>query len=224
MNIKEAIACSPIFSSLSEGVLEDIRWMSEMKKAAKGGLIFSEGEEADSIFVVATGVVELVKIAQDGRELLVRRVESGETFAEAAVLSGDSYPVNAVASEDSELVVIDGIKFLNYLRERPEVSLSIMGAMSKLLLHWNALLSALSLHSVESRLAMWILKRSEREGGDRVVLDLKKRDLASLLGTVPETLSRNLRKLADTGAIALDGDAIIINDNKVLQSIIGRSR
>ena len=221
MNIKGTISQSLIFSSLGEEALDDLCAISESKRVGSDKLIFSEGEKAECIFVVAAGIVELVKIAQDGRELLVRRIESGETFAEAAVFSGEAYPVTAIARKDAELVVVDGARFLKYLKGRPEVSLSIMSAMSKLLLHWNALLSELSLHSVESRLAMWILRRSEREGSDRILLDLKKKDLASLLGTVPETLSRNLRKLCDSGAITVEGDAIIINDNKALQSATG---
>ena len=97
MNIKEAISGSPIFSSLGEKALAEICDISETRGAGAGEMIFSEGEEARALFILAEGEIDLVKYTPDGRERFVRHVGEGETFAEAAMFAGEAYPVSAVA-------------------------------------------------------------------------------------------------------------------------------
>jgi CRP/FNR family transcriptional regulator, dissimilatory nitrate respiration regulator len=212
----------PLFADLDRKALAELASIAEVRRASKGELLFSEGDEARALFILSEGIVELVKMEPSGREQFVRRVARGETFAEAAMFSGGAYPASAIARAHSELIAISKEKFLRCVRAHPEVALAIMGAMAKLLRHLNTLVSELALGSVESRLAAWLLRRSREAGKLTFMLGIAKKELAFRLGTVPETLSRNLRKLKDDGAIRLEGERLTILDAPALEETAGR--
>jgi CRP/FNR family transcriptional regulator, dissimilatory nitrate respiration regulator len=213
----------PLFADLDRKALAELAAIAEVRRAGRGELLFSEGDEAAALFILAEGVVELVKIEPSGREQFVRRVARGETFAEAAMFSGGVYPAMAIARTPSQLFVISKRKFLQYVRVHPEVSLAIMGAMAGLLRHLNALISELALGSVEDRLAAWLLKKSREAGRATFMLGISKKELAFRLGTVPETLSRNLRKLKDGGVIRVTGERVTILDADSLDECVAKT-
>ena len=208
-----------IFLGLGNAPIADLSAISIRKEFNKGEIIFSEGDIASSLYVMDDGDVHLVKISRDGRNQLVRRVTCGDIFAEAAVFSGKAYPATAIANTKSSVVMIDKKRFLSFIKEHPEVSLQIMGAMSQLLRHLNSLLADMSLDGVSQRLAAYLLRRS-KEDGMNFNLGFSKAELAFRLGTVPETLSRNLRKLSSEGAISVSGRTIEIKDVTVLKKNI----
>jgi CRP-like cAMP-binding protein len=222
MNIEEAISGSPIFSSLGEKALSEICDISETRRADVGEMIFSEGEDARALFILVEGEVDLVKYTPDGRERFVRHVGEGETFAEAAMFAGEAYPVSAVARRSSTLIAIDKGKFHKFVCDHPDASIAMLGAMARLLRHWSVLLSELSLTSVESRIATWLIRKSRASKGDSFKLGIPKKELAFKLGTIPETLSRNLRKLTESGTISMDGDEVTIGDLGALEDIASR--
>ncbi len=219
--IREILKNSPLFAGLSAAALGDLTKASRKCAFASGEMIFSEGDEAEALFILAGGTVDLIKSSSAGKEQLVRSVKRGEIFAEAAMFSGDTYPVTAIARAPSELVSITKAAFVRFLKTHPDASMAIIGTMAKLLRHLNNLLSELSLSSVESRLAAWLLRRMREKGSRSFLIGIAKRDLAFRLGTVPETLSRNLRKLAQSGAIRVAGEKVTIVDADLLEESAG---
>lgn len=219
MKISSFIQGCQLFSDLGKGALSALEKVSVTKEYGEGQIIFSEGDDAEALFILMDGQVDLLKSSAQGKEQLVRQVEGGEMFAEAAMFSGATYPATAIAKSGSRLIVITKNKFLDLVRIHPEVAIAIIGTMSKLLRHLNHLLSDLSLGSVTSRLAAYLLHLVHRENSNRVQLDVSKKELAYRLGTVPETLSRNLKKLRGAGVIEVAGQNIIINDINALEDL-----
>lgn len=210
------------FSGLSDEALGELARIAIPRRAKRGEALFAEGEAALALFILREGVVDLLKGSSSGREQLVRRVKRREIFAEAAVFAGGSYPVTAVARAPSELLAIRRERFLDFLRRYPDASLAIMGVMANLLRHLNMLLADLSLEEVVGRLAAFLLARSRERGRPDFSIGMTKRDLAARLGAVPETLSRNLRKLREGGAIVVRGDFVKILDAARLERAAGR--
>lgn len=204
---------------MGKRAIGDLSSVSKLKEIAKDEMIFSEGEDARALFILAEGEVNLVKYTPEGRERFVRHVGEGETFAEAAMFAGEAYPVSAVARASSKLIAIDKGDFHKFVSDHPDASIAMLGAMARLLRHWSSLLSELSLTSVESRIAAWLIKKAKRSGSNSFKLGIPKKELAFKLGTIPETLSRNFRKLADSGTISVDGDEVTIEDLGSLEDI-----
>jgi len=219
MNKRELILSIPIFSELAGKAVANLSAISRIEKFEKGELIFMEDDDADALFILADGAIDLVKGTADGRERFIRRVKPGETFAEAAMFAGDAYPVSALARSRGTLLAINRDDFRMFMRRHPEASMAMLAAMARLLRHWSDLLSELSLSTVEGRIAAWLMRRARESRGDSFDLGMQKRELAFRLGTVPETLSRNLRKLKEMGAIRLEGERIHIKDMEILEEL-----
>jgi len=212
MNTHELIKETPLFSELKPNAQTELQKITLTITFSKDEMLFTEGEPAENLYILSSGTVDLIKSSPDGKEQLIRQVDEGETFAEAAMFSGESYPVTAIARSKGSLLVIHKNKFLSFIKKNPEISMQIMGAMAKLLRHLNQLITKMTLGSVQSRLAAFIIKRSRESGSPSFELGMKKQELAFQLGTISETLSRNLRKLQDDGIIEVNGQSITIKN------------
>lgn len=220
MHLKDAVKNSFLFSDLSPESLADLEKISIRRTFGKGEMPFHEDEPANSLFMLGSGSVNLVKSSAEGKEQLIRTVKPGEIFAEAALFSGENYPVTAIATAKSIVYSINKEKLLKFISKKPEVSLKMMGAMARLLRHLNSLIADLTLGSVSSRLAKFLLTKYNETGSKSFDLGMKKQDLAKKLGTAGETLSRNLSKFKDLSLIDIKGSYVVIKDLKGLKKYI----
>jgi CRP/FNR family transcriptional regulator len=219
MKTESLIKQCPLFSELNAEAVNSLAEAAQKKGYEKGVILFGEGEEAKALYILVKGSVDLVKSSSEGKEQFVRSVKPGEVFAEAAMFAGDLYPVTAMSKSPSACLIITKDRFAKLASRHPEISMTIIGTMARLLRHLNKVISDLSLGSVSSRLAAYLLKRSKECGSATVKLDISKRELAFQLGTIPETLSRNLKKMRDQNLIETRGKLIILSDIKGLKRL-----
>ena len=208
-----------IFSYLTPRDLTQLATIASLETHRKGETIFTEGDDADALWVLLKGQVKIYKVGPDGREQVLRIVRAGESFAEAAALARSAFPAGAEATARSTTARFPADDFLRLLEASPQLATNMIVALSHLLRGFAALVDALALRDVPSRLAKYLLDASLRAGADTVVLDVRKTVLAARLGTVSETLSRALRRLREQGLIAVDGQRIEILDRSALQRV-----
>ncbi|MFH1874158.1 MAG: Crp/Fnr family transcriptional regulator [Pseudomonadota bacterium] len=216
INLKQYV----LFADLDQRGLVAIENIAVLKNISANNAIFYADEPAQTLFLVQKGKVDLIKSSTEGKEQLIRQVNSGEIFAEAAMFSGTTYPVNAITRTDCELILINKKDLLRLIKIHPEISFKMMGAMANLLRHLNNLISELSLGSVSSRLALFLFKRFRQEGKNKFSLGLPKKELAFQLGTIPETLSRTLKKMKKSGLIQVEKDKVTIKDPEQLTTLL----
>jgi CRP/FNR family transcriptional regulator len=191
----------------------------------RGKIIFQEGDEGRGFYVVGAGKVKIYKLAPDGKEQILHIFGPGEPFAEVPVFAGQCYPANAEALEDSRLFFFPRLGFLELIRRHPSLALNMLAVLSRRLRQLAALVEDLSLKEVPARLAAYFLYQSEGSASEsEFELDIPKGQLASLLGTIPETLSRILAKMAKEGLIASSGPRIRILHKPGLQELAGGVR
>lgn len=219
MNTKEILKTCVLFSDLDSQSISELAAIANAKSFESGAIIFSEGDESRSFYILSEGSLDLVKISPDGRERLARSVKKGEVFAEAAVFSGDSYPATAIARSACRIFAIEKHAFISLVRRNPEVSFKIMGVMARLLRHLNSLLADASLNSVSTRLAKYLIARSKETNSRAFDLGIKKQELAFHLGIVPETLSRTFKKFQTAGFVAVHGKWIKIKNIEGLRRV-----
>lgn len=208
-----------LFSTLSVDEMDSVATISNDRSIPKGETIFSEGDEAISLYILSKGSVRLVKFLPDGRETTLRVVEDGETFAEAAVFFGSDYPATAIASEKSEIISIEKRSFIQLISKKPAIALKMLGVMASLLRHLNVRASELKSKSVAARTASILLKCAKESGRPSFKLTISKGAIASMIGTIPATLSRNLKELKKNRVIDVKGDLIEILDMNELKDI-----
>ncbi len=207
-----------MFASLTTEDLDPLCALARLQTEERGSLLFSEGEEAAGFFVIAAGRVKIYKLSADGKERILHIVHSGDTFAEAAIFGDGRYPAFAETLSPAELVFLPGREFLELLHNRSGIAISMIAGLSQFLRQFAHQIEELTFKDVPARLAGYLLKlKAEPDGSYQ--LPVSKSQLASNLGTVSETLSRSLRKLADEELIRVDGKRIEILDQELLEEM-----
>jgi CRP/FNR family transcriptional regulator len=212
-----ALARAPIFSGLEPADLAALAAVVTVRELPKGTALFEEGEEAKGLFLVAEGKLKVFKATPDGREQILHFIFPGETFAEVALFAGKAYPASAQTLEPSRVLFVPRDGFFGLLRKRPEITNRLLAGMALWVRRFTDLLAEYA-KAVPSRVAGYLLAEALRQqpralaDGTRVRLAVNKGELASHLGTVPETLSRAFARLRDEGLIEVEEREIVIRD------------
>jgi CRP/FNR family transcriptional regulator len=219
MELTRILAGIPLFNGLTEQQLADLTMIVTDQQYKRGTTIFAEGDRGLGFFILVSGQVKIYKMSVDGKEQTLHIFGPGEPFAEAAVFTGKSYPAYADALQDSRVLFIPRDSFVNLLQENPALTMNMLGALSQRLKKFAGMIEALSLKEVPGRLASHLLLLSGQQGGDDFDLNIGKAQLASILGTIPETLSRIFKKLSEGGYIEVQGARIRIIDREGLEAL-----
>jgi len=218
MDIRKFLINTFLFDSFTEKEIGLLLFSASLKKVDKGNQIFSEGLDATAFFIVVSGKVKIYKLSPDGKEYTLHIHGPGDPVAEAAIFDAMVYPASCMALEDTALVRISREGILKLIKEHPDLALKMMSGYSKRLRHFVAKIEELSLKDIKSRLAGYLLENSAVENGVTVChLLYSKKELSSLLGTIPETLSRALAFLKQKKLIVEKNNTIIIPDPEKLR-------
>lgn len=206
MDIFDHIAAIPMFQELPKEHHRDLATVAVDQVFKRGQLIFSEGDEGIGFYVIISGQVKIFKLSLEGKEQILHIFGPGEPIGEVAVFTGRHFPANAEALQKSRVFFFPRATFMDLIEKNPSVALNMVAVLSQRLRRFAALIENLSLKEVPGRLAAYLLYLSRRqEGMDDLRLDIPKGQLASLLGTIPETLSRILTKMVKADMIQLEG-------------------
>ncbi len=202
----EQIAAVKLFRALQKPELETLARIVSECNYAKNQVIFTQGEPGDGFYVAVEGRVKVFKVGTDGKEQILHVFGPHEPFGEVPVFEGGPYPASSAAMEACRLLYFPREDFVALLKENHDLSLKMLAVLSKRLRKFTRLVEDLSLREVPGRLAAHLLYLAEHaENTDSVELDISKGQLASVLGTIPETLSRILAKMAQQGLIETVG-------------------
>lgn len=194
---------SPIFFN----ILKDI---STLEFVGKREHLFFEGDKGEHFYFLISGKVKLYKITSAGKDVVVKIVNPGEIFAEITIID-NKYPVNAVALEKSTVLKINGKSFLNFLAKDTDLNKKFMFMLLQRIKTLLSRLEIIGTESVEERVLHYIKELAMKKGNE-FTLPISKGELASLLFTSPETISRTFAKLRDKGILEMDGKKIIVKN------------
>jgi CRP/FNR family transcriptional regulator len=225
-NLSQNVSSISLFSGLSQAEHVELASIAIIKHYKKGQTIIVDGAEAMGFFSIIAGRVRVFKLSMEGKEQILHVFGPGDTFAEAAVFAMHRYPAHADALEDCSTLIFPRRPFIDLVSRRPAIALNMLADLSKRLHRFTNLIEDLSLKETPGRLAAHLLYLSERQGdSDDLILDLPKTQLASLIGTIPETLSRVLARMTKEGLIESTGlREIRILDRESLGEIANSER
>ncbi|OGQ98570.1 MAG: transcriptional regulator [Deltaproteobacteria bacterium RIFOXYD12_FULL_55_16] len=210
----------PLFAGLTAEQYDELAMIITLQDYRRGQGIFAEGDEGTGFYVVMEGLVKIYKLSIEGKEQILHIFGPGEPFAEAAVFIGSTFPAHALALEKSRTIFIPRRAFIELIQTNPALAMNMLAALSMRLKKFAHLIEDLSLKEVPGRVAAHLLYLSGQQGdSDTVKLNIGKAQLASLLGTIPETLSRILTKLGKQGLISSEGPQITILDRDGLEDL-----
>ncbi len=215
--IKAAVTKGPLFNGLPPDQIDRIVGIVIARRYNRGETIFFEGDEGTGFYVVETGKVKVYKMSLSGKEQILHIFGPGEPFGEVPVFHGQPFPATAEALTVSALIFFPRDKFIQLLHQTPSIALNMLAVLSMRLRRFATQIENLSLKEVPARLAGYLLYLLEEQKNDKVIeLEISKGQLASLLGTIPETLSRIFARMSDEGLIVVEGRTIHILDRERL--------
>jgi len=218
--IVDIIAGIPLFNGLPENQLLAIKQIAVEKKVNKGEAIFSEGDEGKGFFVVLEGRMKIYKVSAEGKEQILHIFGPGKPFGEVPVFAGQKFPANAQAISKGRLLFFPRAAFVQLITENPSLSLNMLAIMSSKLREFTLQIENLSLKEIPARLASYLIYLADQQQSDELVtLTISKGQLASILGTIPETLSRIFAKLSSQDLINVQGPKITLLDREGLEDL-----
>ena len=219
MKIREAIESSGLFQGLPAAEIDEIVAIVIEKKYQRGESIFFEGDPGNGFYMVSEGRVKIFKMSLNGKEHILHIFGEGEPFGEVPVFHGQPFPASAEAMVKSSVLFFPRDRFVQLVHRTPSIALNMLAVLSMRLRRFASQIENLSLKEVPARLADYLLYLLEEQGReDSVELEISKGQLASLLGTIPETLSRIFAKMTEEGLIEVVGRRINILDRHGLEA------
>jgi CRP/FNR family transcriptional regulator len=212
----------PVFSMLDSESLHLVASACRTRSVTKGALVFRDGDPCDAMFAVVSGSVRVYKVARDGRERTLHIVRPPHSFAEAALFSDGGYPAFAAALSPTVLLVVPKLALLHVLVERPASGLGLFRSLSQWLRRLLDELEVETFLNTRARVAAWLLREADGQphATRRVTLSQPRKEIASQLGMVPETLSRIQADLAERGLIRASRRYVDILDREGLRDLI----
>lgn len=202
----------PYFSGLDEKALTWVEQATLRKRYQQGELVFLEEESCLGLYIVESGWARAVKISPEGREQVIRFVGPGDVFNEVGVLTGGINVITVEALEVLSLLIVERATLLSLVDHYPSLARALIENLAGRVLYAMHLVTDLSLRSVESRLACYLIKQADENNVINRQSWATQAVIASRIGTVPVVVNRAFRTFVEEGLIELGrGEIKILN-------------
>ena len=200
---KACVSLVPIFNHLEDEQLDEIMVTTRSVAYKKNELIYHAGDESDSLYIINKGKVRIYRLSDSGKEQLVRILKPGEFTGEMALFSESTHESYAEAIVDTKICMIKRSDLQEFLLKYPSIALKVIAEFSSRLEASEKQTTRFSTEKVETRIALFLAESldEEEQGTAELTLPMSKKDLASYLGTTPETISRKFNDLEKKGYI-----------------------
>ncbi len=212
----EILRQMPVFSPLDPVTLRDIYRRMTVKRWYGGAIIVGQEEPGDAFYVVVKGQTREVLFGENGREMTLSTLGEGDFFGAMALLDGKARSANVVAVDDVVLLSMRRDTFFACLEAHPQVAMRLLAEMSLKLRAANELINNLALHDVSSRLMRTLVNLAEQTGDlrdDGIFISRRptQQELANMVGTCRETVSRALSSMSRKGLVVCRGRSLFLS-------------
>ncbi|WP_438348081.1 Crp/Fnr family transcriptional regulator [Paenibacillus sp. FA6] len=213
----------PILDILSSEEKIEVMNTSISKKYKKGEIIFSPGHSSANLWIVHRGSVKISRFSSTGKEQIVRILSQGDFTGELSLFSHTILTSTAEALEPTEICLIQGKVINDLMLRKPQIAIKFLEKYTERIEMAEDKLEQLTLYDIEQRIAKVLLDMLEEQQTDQtedntLILPISKKDLAVMIGTSQESLSRKLSFFQEQGWIKLVGQRqITILDRESLE-------
>jgi len=199
------VARVPIFNHLKPEEMREVSASIRPMKLKKGELLYRAGDISDSLFMVHRGKLHLYRLFENGKQQLVRVLCAGSFTGEFALFNRSVHDGYAEAVESSEICRIDRSDLQQLMLRYPDIPFKILQELSRRLEQAESRSARFTAEDAETRIAVYLSRLADEQSTLDIELPMPRRDLASLLGTTPETVSRKLASFEARGWIKQNG-------------------
>ena len=216
----DLIRTVPLFSTLTDEEFNQLAHIFVARAYRKNQVIFLEEETGNYMYLVLSGKVKVAKAGVGGKETILAIHRTGDFFGEMSLLDGKTAPATVSAMEDAKIISVSGTDFHKYLLHNEKVMQQIIQVLcARLRQVWQT--QSLSSSTADARIRMGIFQLAKRHGirdarGTIIDLKITHQELAEMVGTSRETVTRVLTRLREQKIIEVDQRRITLIDSKAL--------
>jgi CRP/FNR family cyclic AMP-dependent transcriptional regulator len=201
----------PLFSSLTDSELTAIEKVAVKKTFPKNTILLSEGDSTDALYVICEGKVKVTIDDNEGKELILSILGTGEYFGEMALLDDEPRSASVTTKETTQLLIISKNDFMGFFSSNP-IALNLLKDLIKRLREANKKIESLGLLDVYGRVARILNQFAKSQEGKMVIEEkLTHQEIANMIGSSREMVSLILKELSNGGYITIDKKLITIN-------------
>ena len=213
------------FCNLNRKTMESLEEIKFTSVYPRGALLFVEEEQPRGVFILCSGRVKLTTSSSEGKKLILKIVQPGEVLGLSSAILGKPYEVSAETIEPSQVNFIKRTDFIGFLNGHTEACMRAAEQLSQKYQMAQREIRSLGLSaSTSEKLAKLLLDWCEDgqhiNGGVRLKVVLTHEEIAQMLGTTRETITRLLSDLKKKGMIDIKGSTVMITDHKRLQGMV----
>jgi CRP/FNR family transcriptional regulator len=215
----------PAFSALADEDLARVAEVTVPRRFEAGQVVFREGDESDTCYIVRSGHARAVREHTGGRSITLAHFGPGDIFGELAMFDDERRSATVETLEPTEVIAILGGDMRRLLREHPDIAVKLLSALGRRLRETNERLTRQSFQTVQSRVASVLVQlvasaRSEGAGDGDVLITSTQADLAQLAGSSRESASRFLAVLERARIITQGRGKLIVHDPDALERYV----
>lgn len=210
--LEEVLSRNPLFTGLEQLYFKDLIPKGEVRTWPEGTQIITEGESGDSVYFILSGEVKVTLYGEEGREIVLAVLKEGDMFGEMSIIDDKPRSANVEATEDLECLVIGKMGFLDYLSRHHKVYMRFFAYLTGRLREATRKIGGLALLDVCGRIAHTLIGMSEGGAKEKVVAIKRPthEELAAMIGSSREVVSRALKKMTQEGYIKIEKDRILL--------------
>jgi CRP/FNR family cyclic AMP-dependent transcriptional regulator len=216
-----------LFCNLSEAGVKALAGITSSAAYPKGATLFVEGQPARGVFILCSGRVKLSTSSADGKTLILRIAEPGEVLGLPATVTGTSYELTADVIEPAQANFITRNDFLSFLKDNGDAALRVAEQLGETYHSAISEMRTIGLsHSAGEKLARFLLEWAsnypEDKGQVRIKLTLTHEEIAQMIGSSRETVTRLLADFRKKQILQVSGSTLVIKNKQSLESILNR--
>jgi CRP/FNR family transcriptional regulator, cyclic AMP receptor protein len=214
------------FCDLPKPTLQEFEKIKYASAYPPGAVLFVEGQAPRGVYLICAGRVKLTTTSRDGKTLILRIASAGELLGLHATVSGKAYELTAETLQACQLDFIKRDDFLKFLQNHGDACLNAAQHLSHNVQNAYEMIRSLGLsHSVSERMARLLLEWSDdgeqTKDGLRIKIALTHEEIAQLIGTSRETVTRVLSEFRQKKFAELHGSTLMIRDKEALERLVG---
>ncbi|MCB9572534.1 MAG: Crp/Fnr family transcriptional regulator [Kofleriaceae bacterium] len=195
--------------------IEDLTGRVAVRRVPVNATVVTQDEPGDSMFVIMSGRVKVVIFGENGREVTLSLLRPGDSFGEMSLFDGSTRSANCVAIEPTTLLVLSRDDLMRHVQSHPRTALNLLGEMARRLRRADDTIAQLALCDVNERLIHRLVGLAREEGSespDGLVVRRRptQQELANMIGSCRETISRAFNQLARDGLIIPKGRSLVV--------------
>ena len=212
-DVLDSLRAVPLFSQVSEADLDNVAALLIERRYPKNSIVVEEGLTGDYMYVIRSGRVKVTKASDDGREKIMDFLESGAFFGEMALLDNAPRSASVRTLEPSVLAALSRRDFISLLRSSPDLALSLIQELTRRLRDTDEQATSVSFQRVQDR-AKGLFARMARADDEiadrRITPALTHQQIADMIGTSRETVTRAVKELKQSGWLEQRGKRYLV--------------